>query len=205
MHEFWLGAILGWGVAIPIGPVNLEIIRRNLNYGMAIGMALGLGACAADMTYMLILCFGFLNLLAHPFLLKIIGIIGTVVLVYFAVQALKLKSTRSLSTVKPSGSALRNGLEGYAMTLINPFTILFWGSVSSQLSLAVDGASKGPLLVASLGVLFGVVTWVIFLNLTVKHTRHRLSEKVMQSLNISGGIILLCFAAFSLWRSLFVI
>ncbi len=29
------GLLLGWGAAIPIGPMNLEIIRRNLRYGTA--------------------------------------------------------------------------------------------------------------------------------------------------------------------------
>ena len=75
MHLFILGLILGWGAAIPIGPINLEIIRRHLSFGMIFGIAYGLGACIADLCYLILLMSGALILLQHPLVLKIIGII----------------------------------------------------------------------------------------------------------------------------------
>jgi L-lysine exporter family protein LysE/ArgO len=200
LHEFWLGALLGWGAAIPIGPINLEIVRRNLNYGTSIGMTFGLSACGADITYVLLLCLGFINLLAHPEFLKIFGVLGSGILIYFAIQAFRLNTSTTQNTIKPSGSMLRNGLEGFGLTLLNPFTILFWASVSSQISLAAAGAS-GAVFAASIGVLFGTATWVIFLNLLIKYTRHRLSGNTMRLLNICGGVILIGFAAYGLWHA----
>ena len=39
MHIFYGCFLLGLGAAAPIGPVNLEIIRRNLQHGFATGFS----------------------------------------------------------------------------------------------------------------------------------------------------------------------
>ena len=38
------GILLGWGVAVPLGPVNVEIARRTLRGGFRAGFFLGMGA-----------------------------------------------------------------------------------------------------------------------------------------------------------------
>ena len=92
LHALILGLLLGWGAAIPIGPMNLEIIRRNLTYGTRYGVALGLGVCSADITYIALLSFGALVVLNHPLPLAIIGFIGSIILAWFGYNALRLKS-----------------------------------------------------------------------------------------------------------------
>ena len=41
---FARGILLGWGVAVPLGPVNVEIARRTLRRGFRAGFFLGMGA-----------------------------------------------------------------------------------------------------------------------------------------------------------------
>lgn len=55
VHVYFLGVLVGFGVAIPIGPMNLEIIRRNLNFGLSSGLSFGVGIISADLTYLLLL------------------------------------------------------------------------------------------------------------------------------------------------------
>lgn len=202
LHLFFLGMILGWGAAIPIGPVNLEITRRNLRFGTGYGVSLGLGACTADLTYLVLLCSGAIVLLQHAILLRVVGLLGSAVLIWFGISALRMKASAFKN--KPiTTSYFRNSFEGYLITLLNPYTILFWASVSAQLSIAAAGATAGEVyatVAAGLGVIFGTVSWVIFLNLLIHFTRHKLSDKVMHRLNRVGGMILLCFAAFSVVR-----
>lgn len=192
MHSFLLGSLLGLGAAIPIGPVNLEIIRRNLRFGTPYGISTGLGACTADLIYLILLCLGALTLLQYPTLLRIISILGSLILIWFAIGAFRSKIT-SISDHDQKPSLLRFGLEGFAMTAINPFTILFWASISSQLSLkALTGTSA--IFLAGCGVIAGTVSWVLFINLVVHFTRHRLSATMIRGLNYVGGFILLGFA-----------
>jgi L-lysine exporter family protein LysE/ArgO len=204
IHLIIFGLLLGWGAAIPIGPINLEIIRRNLHYGTAIGIALGLGACSADVTYLILLSIGALNILAYPLILKIIGVIGALILAWFGFNALRLKpasiannETRPVITYK----VWRSYSEGFFLTFINPYTILFWSSISTTIALTTHASSHATLF-AGLGVLFGTTSWIIFLNVLLHFTRHRLSARSIRWLNIAGGIILLGFAIIGLWHSL---
>lgn len=204
-HLFILGLVLGWGAAVPIGPINLEIIRRNLQLGTLTGLAFGLGACSADLTYLILLSLGAFKMLVYPQLLKIISIIGSLILAWFGLNAVRLK-TSGLSAngsdiqMKPPG--LRNYAEGYGLTLINPYTILFWSSISATMAAATRNIPYA-IFYAGFGVLVGTISWICGLNLLLHFTRHRLSTRSVQVLNILGGVILLGFASVGLWRALF--
>jgi L-lysine exporter family protein LysE/ArgO len=200
MHLVLFGILLGLGAAIPVGPVNLEMIRRNLRFGTPYGVVTGLGACTADLTYLVILCLGALSLLQYPGVLRILGIVGSLILIWFGISAFRSQQTDiPENTVVPS--LFRYGVEGYAITLINPFTILFWASVSSQISL-IAITYDHAILYAGTGVIIGTVSWVVALNSVLHFTRHHLSKRVIQWLNYSGGVIILCFAGLGIFRAL---
>ncbi len=201
------GLMLGWGAAIPIGPMNLEIIRRNLKYGSLYGVALGIGACTADVTYIILLALGALTILHYAIVLKIVGILGSLVLAWFGYSALKLNSNKldqqPNRLTSPQNTALwLHTRDGYILTLINPYTILFWSSVSSQIAVMSQN-SHLPLFYASVGVLIATLSWVISLNIVLNFTKHRLSSKTMQLFNYFGGVLLLLFAVLGLWHSLY--
>ena len=192
MHLLLIGILLGMGAAIPIGPVNLEIIRRNLRYGTPYGIMMGLGACGADIIYLSLLCVGALALLQYPDVLRVLGVVGSLILAWFAIMAFRSKPL-SENEKNSQPSLLRYGLEGFFITLINPYTILFWASISTQLSLAAFSA-RSVMLFAGMGVIIGTVSWVLFLNGLLHFTRHRLKPRTIQWLNYIGGIILMSFA-----------
>ena len=199
MHLLFIGILLGMGAAIPIGPVNLEIIRRNLRFGTSYGIVTGLGACTADITYLILLCLGALALLAYPTVLHILGFIGSLILIWFAINAFRATPTEKNETTKIP-SLTRYGVEGYIITMINPYTILFWASISSQISLTAL-TSTSALLLTGIGVVVGTVSWVLVLNGLIHYTRHKLTQKTIKWLNYTGGIILLCFAFSGIYQT----
>jgi L-lysine exporter family protein LysE/ArgO len=196
MHLFLFGILLGMGAAIPIGPVNLEIIRRNLRFGTSYGVMTGLGACMADLTYLILLSLGALTLLQYPEVLRALGIVGSLVLAWFGINAFCSKLTDIPEQDKPP-SLFRYSIDGYLITLINPYTILFWASISSQLSV-MTAAHEHALFQAGSGVIIGAVAWIFTLNGFLHFTRHRLSKKFIHRLNYVGGVILLGFAGIGL-------
>lgn len=198
MKLLLLGLLLGMGAAIPIGPVNLEIIRRNLRFGTPYGLATGIGACTADVTYLVLLCAGALTLLQYPEVLKITGLIGALVLGWFGISALRSKLTDTPDR-NSFPSLWKYTFDGYVITLINPYTILFWASVSSQLSIAAS-ENEYAIFLTGTGVIIGTVGWVVLLNLLIHYTRHRLNTTAIKWLNYTGGIILLSFAAMGLYQ-----
>ncbi|MEO8401265.1 MAG: LysE family transporter [Gammaproteobacteria bacterium] len=201
MHLLLIGILLGLGAAIPIGPVNLEIIRRNLRFGTSYGIVTGLGACAADVTYLALLCAGALALLQYPDVLRVIGFVGSLIIGWFGINAFRAKTTDVIDK-KTRPSLIRYGVEGYVITLLNPFTILFWASVSAQISVLAT-SNINALWFAGSGVILGTMSWVIFLNGLVHFTRHKLTPKAIKWLNYTGGIILISFAIMGILRAVF--
>jgi threonine/homoserine/homoserine lactone efflux protein len=45
------GALVGFSIAVPVGPVGLLCIRRSLSDGRLAGFVTGMGAAAADTLY----------------------------------------------------------------------------------------------------------------------------------------------------------
>lgn len=198
MHLFIYGLILGWGASIPIGPINLEMMRRNIQFGTSNGVSLGLGACAADLTYVVLLCIGALSVLDYPVVLNTVGILGAVILCWFGYKAFMMPVNSNNANAKRH-SITKSLSQGYMLTLINPFTILFWLSVSAQLLIVTKG-SELQIILAALGVMVGTISWVFAYNAVLHHTRHKLSEKMVHLLNRTGGVILFLFAGYSVFH-----
>lgn len=200
IHLFLIGILLGWGAAVPIGPVNLEITRRNLRFGTPHGIAMGVGASSADLTYLVLLSLGILILINHPDVLRIIGIGGGLMLGWFGINALRMKDAHAIGG-DVSSSIWRNGIEGYFITLLNPYTIIFWASVGAQISVTTNGNQHGTLWLGA-GLIAGVMSWIFFLNFLLHFTREKLSQRFISMLNKIGGVILLGFAVFGIWSGL---
>lgn len=205
-HYFFYGLLLGWGAAVPIGPLNLEMIRRNLRFGTRAGISLGVGASAADFTYLILLLAGALAILHHEMVLKVIGVLGALILAWFGISALRKPSLSQASvTVELENTLhlqlLKHGIQGYGMTLLNPFTILFWSSVSVQVAALTHHLSEEALYFVATGVILAALSWVIGSNTLLHFTRDRFSPRLVHYLNMMGGIILICFALYGFWHA----
>ena len=204
MHNITLlisGLILGWSVAIPMGVINLEMIRRTLSLGLRYGLGLGLGASVADLTYLILLTLGLLHFLEQPTLLKIIGIAGSLFITYLAIGILRSKpQTNNLqTTARPK--LLKSITDGYMMAALNPFNILFWAAIIGMQAQHAVGHGSRAVLYTGVGLLIGTLTWVIFINYLVYCFRQRFSMRGIRLLNIFGGLLLLGFAAWSLYQA----
>lgn len=192
MHLVLIGIVLGWGAAIPLGPINVEMIRRNITFGTLNGLAIAFGATCADTTYIFLILTGMLVFLNQPVILETVGFLGAFVLGWFAyksITAVPVESTKKLL----QGNFIHTCFAGYLMTLLNPFTIIFWSSISSQIANYTAGQHHA-VIYATLGVIIGTLSWSLSLNTVLHFTRHKFSVRVMRILNIIGGMILLGFA-----------
>ncbi|MFW5614250.1 MAG: LysE family transporter, partial [Campylobacter hyointestinalis] len=93
MESFIQGLLLGFGAAVPVGPVNILIMSYSLKR-YALGTGVGLGAMSVDIFYMLLMSFGVLKFLNQPIFLNLLSIFGFLFLLYIAY--LTYKSADSL-------------------------------------------------------------------------------------------------------------
>jgi threonine/homoserine/homoserine lactone efflux protein len=55
---FLKGAVIGFAMAIPIGPIGVMCVRKTLTEGHLRGLTIGLGAATADLLFSCVAAFG---------------------------------------------------------------------------------------------------------------------------------------------------
>lgn len=199
-HDILYGLLLGYGAAVPIGPMNLEMIRRNLSLGTKAGMFFGLGACLVDFTFILLVGLGALVILENDMVMRIIGLFGAFILFWFGWKSLKAHPSSKDEEGRVAKRAYwRHTLDSYMLTMISPFTIIFWVSVSSQAAFLMSSSPHAFFWVAP-SVLLATMSWIVGLNVVLSFTRHKISDKVMRTFNICGGLLLIGFGGYGLWH-----
>jgi threonine/homoserine/homoserine lactone efflux protein len=164
------GALLGWSVAWPPGPINAEIVRRSLTRGFAPAVAVGLGACTADFLWALAVAAGAGAIAGLPGVRPALGAVSFVLLLvlawtFLAGAARSWRRRRRGESEPPATGALegtRGGwLLGLTMALSSPWNIAFWLAVIGQ---QAQGALPFLRSLALAGaVVAAASTWGLFL------------------------------------------
>lgn len=206
LRLFAASFLLGLSVAAPIGPVNIEIIRRGLTFGPLAALALGLGAVSADCVYFAV-AFAATDLasaiLESPWGMRIGWAMGGTMLGWIAYLTLRSavgqaaglsRDTSSLQEIdRPAAcpTPARTYAVGLLMTLSNPMTIAFWLSIA--VSLRAGSEHSSPLLRLA-GVGSGALSWVLFLVTVLSLARRWVTPRSMRWINIASGCVLVGFA-----------
>jgi threonine/homoserine/homoserine lactone efflux protein len=196
------GAIIGFSIAAPVGPIGILCIRRSLSDGHWIGLATGLGAATADAAYGCIAGFG---LTAISTLLMAqrswLGLLGGIFLCYLGIRTFLAKPADEGTEVR-SQRAASAYLSTFVLTLTNPMTILSFIAVFAGSGL---GSSPDFLNASSLvaGVFVGSALWWLLLSGGVSLFRTRLTPSWMRAVNWVSGGILLAFGLYALSTFIF--
>jgi len=190
------GSILGFGAAVPLGPINLLIMNEALkSYKKAV--AIGFGAMSADLTYLLLILYGITTYLKETIFLNILSTLGGFFLIYLAYLIFKGRNTHihKVKTVKET-SIVSNYLKGYILTLLNPYTILFWLSVTTY------STTTHSLIITIFGMIFAITLWVTIMPYFVYIKRRLISDKVSSIIATISSIIILVFGLLLLVKTL---
>ncbi|MDD6924588.1 MAG: LysE family transporter [Campylobacteraceae bacterium] len=196
MDSFITGILLGLGVAIPIGPLNILIMNYSLS-SFGRGFALGMGAMSADILYFVLLSLGVLVVFDNPWIFKSIAIFGAIFLLYMAWACYKnaSKMLAKISNTERGESLLACYLKGLGLNSINPFIVGFWLSLSSVV------ASSANWMIAALGVLLALFAWVLGLSIVTSLARRIISAKVARIFSYVSAVLMLFFTAFLIYNT----
>jgi len=190
------GAVIGFVIAVPVGPAAALCIRRAITVGAVAGYLTGIGAALGDAVFGAVAAFGlsFVEEFVAHHEAWLRGIGGVVLLVMGAVTMRHRHRT--------VGDPVEDDLEhriathfhytssSFAITVFNPLTVMAFGAAFAGRNLAGVGASlpDASLLVA--GVFFGAIAWWGILVSAAAALRSNFTRSGMVWLNrISGGII----------------
>ncbi|HEV7126424.1 MAG TPA: LysE family transporter, partial [Ktedonobacterales bacterium] len=83
------GAVLGFAIAAPVGPIGVLCIRRTLANGRVNGLVSGLGAATADASYGAVAAFGLTAISSLLLSQRVwIHLIGAIFLAYLGIRTL---------------------------------------------------------------------------------------------------------------------
>lgn len=197
-HLLLKGFVIGFSIAMAVGPIGLLCIRNSLTKGFLQGFATGLGAACADMLYGAVAGFGVVAITSLLLSWKILlQLIGGLFLCYLGINMLRVKEIREKED-RSQGRFWTIFTTTFFLTLTNPMTILSFIAIYAGLGV---GASDGNLLSACLvtvGVFSGSALCYLILSFASSLLRSKLTTSGVVWLNRISGCIILGFGVTSL-------
>jgi threonine/homoserine/homoserine lactone efflux protein len=224
-----VGAVFGFALAAPPGPMNAVIAEESVLRGWLAGFTAGLGAMTADLVFFLLALAGALAFLENaPTVRAVMVAVGGVLMLCFAVGA--LRSARETFTTGGSGVGDRaDGAEtadppktvgfrkALVLALTNPYQILFWvtvgigllspGTVDVLAVVPVVGAELAGTLVVRTGspallagLFVGIVVWVVVFPATLVSAGRRV-DAFAPAIAALSAVVLAGFGVTFLWTA----
>ncbi|MBA2841147.1 threonine/homoserine/homoserine lactone efflux protein [Methanococcus maripaludis] len=193
-ETFLTGAILGFSMAAPIGPIGILCIQKTLNFGKLHGFASGFGAATADAIYGVIAAFG-LTIISNYFIENafFLKVVGGVFLIYLGINLLKSSKNLDINREIKKENLMLTYLNTFFLTLTNPMTIIYFTLLFS--GFVVPKSSYYMSLILVIGVFSGSILWSGFLTLVSSKFSKKCSS-YMEKINKISGMLLIAFALF---------
>jgi threonine/homoserine/homoserine lactone efflux protein len=192
---FLKGLIIGFAMAVPIGPVGILCIRKTLAEGHSRGLIIGLGAATADSLYGGIAAFGltFVSdvIASESFWLRLVG--GGLLL-FLGIRTFRAKRKDSIIPFDNKG-LLGSYVSALLLALTNPVTIFAFVAVFAAFGLGHKLIVISACILV-LGVFTGSCLWFLTLGSVARFFRKKLDSGGLRWVNrIAGILIVLCGVA----------
>jgi threonine/homoserine/homoserine lactone efflux protein len=196
LELFVRGAVIGFCIAAPVGPIGLLCIRTTIKRGLVAGFCTGLGAAAADSIYGAIAAAGLSTV--STILVNSsswLHLIGGGFLLYLGAKGIwsilkKQESAKLISEEATSSlSLVRMFLSTFLLTISNPMTIMSFLAIFA--GLAPDRSTsfgESALMVA--GVFGGSAVWWLILSTSIGSMKRALSSAVVKAIDIASSLMI---------------
>ncbi len=188
------GILLGLGVCVPFGPINILIVNKAMS-SFKNAFMVGLGASSADVMYLVLIRFGLLGF--DKVYLDILSMFGCVFLLYMAFLTFKSSTNIKISKDTKTQKPFSNFIKGFFLNITNPYVITFWLSIAT-----VVNNSISPMFML-FGLIGTVVMWVFCLSFFVYKYVHFFNNKILKSINVISSLVLVYFAFMLIYNRFF--
>jgi len=191
------GVIIGFSMAVPVGPVGILCIRKTLAEGHARGLIIGMGAATGDALYASLAAFGLTfisdSIAANQFWFRLIG--GGVLL-FLGVRTFYARPKDPKIHLESTG-ILRSYIYAFLLVITNPVTVFAFIAVFAAFGLghAMNIFSASLLVV---GVFTGSGLWFLTLSYIATQFRDKLDKDGFRWVNRIAGILILISAVIAL-------
>jgi arginine exporter protein ArgO len=203
MYVF-IGLVIGFIAAIPLGPVNVYVISQTMKRGFFHGLSAGITTAVLDTTYCMIALIGVSQITSslnkYLSLMKALAAFVLLVLaVRLAQHSRKYRSARAIEPKIPSSFSAKTILGVVALYVSNPSLYFFWLGVAGLVTSHYWVTEKGaiPWLFAfSCGA--GGFLWYLILTRYVATKHQQFSPKTFRRIFEVMSVILFVLAIYTL-------
>ncbi|WP_408007559.1 LysE family translocator [Pseudalkalibacillus sp. A8] len=188
--------LLGLSIAAPIGPINIEIIKRGLQYGFWSAFLVGAGGISSDFALMGLMFFGLSHIMTLTWIKISLTLLGCFILLHSGWTNLRMASLTiepsNPSESIPSDIGVRSYLTGMTIAASNPMNLLFWlGIYGSVLSSSLQKSNHLQSFFLCSLLFIGIGLWNLNLAFTVHFGRLLMNTLVKKCLNTFASLILI--------------
>jgi threonine/homoserine/homoserine lactone efflux protein len=187
------GALIGFAIAMPVGPIGLLCIRNSLTGGARYGFMTGLGAAAADTFYGAVAGFGITGLMVVIISYKLLlQVIGGLFLCYLGVMTFLAKDVKEKECLV-SNTISHVFFSTFFLTITNPMTILSFIGIYAGLGINGEENSFNAAFVFTSGVFLGSACWWLLLSSSTALFKNKVNTTSLRWINRISGSILMGF------------
>lgn len=192
------GLAIGILLSAPMGPVGVFIVQRTLSRGRWQAMLTGVGAGLSDLIYCFIAGFSMSFITeyieAHEHELKLIG---SLIIVLFAVYLFRKNPSRTLKPADSSGSLSSywaDFVTGFLFTLSNPLILLMIMPFFARFTFVQPDYMYYHYIVAFTSIFVGALLWWWCVTWLVNRLRRRFNVRSLKVVNRVISAILMAMA-----------
>lgn len=196
------GALAGFIIAAPVGPVGVLCVQKTLLEGRLAGLSAGLGAATADALYGCIAAFG-LSLIsgwleAHQQAFRIVGGLFLLFMAWRMLRAALNPPPQAAPVAMKRDGLIAGFVSTFALTATNPITIVAFLGIFAFFGIGSFGLSNAKAAWLVLGVFIGSSVWWLSLAGLAGAFRRRLNNGGLRWINGLSGALILGFALYGL-------
>lgn len=187
------GIIIGFALALPIGPIGILCIRKTATEGHLSGMVVGFGAATADAVYGFVAAFG-LTVISDALVTRQmwLRLIGGAFLCYLGIKTLLAKPAESAQQTNGKG-LLGSYVSTFLLTLTNPLSIIAFLGVFAGFGLRNTNLSIGSAATLIAGVFLGSALWFFLLSYGITLFREKINATGLGLVNKISGFLIIVF------------
>jgi threonine/homoserine/homoserine lactone efflux protein len=133
------GIICGLALALAVGPVFFTLIQASIEKGFVPAAFFATGVFIGDLFYILLVYFGFSQLIENENFKFWLGFGGSLVLILFGIFTLfKKPVVRKVVVQVEKVNHVKQMAQGFILNTLNPFVLIYWMGVISAASLEMQ-------------------------------------------------------------------
>lgn len=202
---FLLGIAVGALYCAPVGPVNLEIVRRGLTIGFLAAFLVALGSVIGDSFWAAVGILGSGLLMESLPLRVVIGFTGVLILLFLSWSAFRASAQNPDYHLSDPPRKRVGFAVGVALSMANPFAVFFWlwlAASGAMASVGVDSSHHIARVWFFTGLVAGAILYGLALSGIVAWSRRFMSAQMLRKINIGAAIGLLALAVVMTFRVL---